>query len=83
MEITNGDFADESTIIVAMSMKVHGGSPGVVHRSNACVGRMGEVSLHKFISTSHQWLHLEVRAEIAISLQKLGNALTAPRRSLR
>ena len=26
IEITNGDFAGESTTVVAMSMKVHGGS---------------------------------------------------------
>ena len=66
IEITNGDFARESTIVVAMSTKVHGGSRRAMHKSNACVGQMGEVL-----------------AEIAISLRKLGNALTAPRRSLR
>ena len=27
IEITNGDFAGESTIVVAMTMKVHGGTP--------------------------------------------------------
>ena len=48
IEITNVDFAAESTIVVAMSVKVHGGS---------CVGQMGEVSSHKFIHTSHQWLN--------------------------
>ena len=58
MEITNGDFAVESTIVVAMSMKVHGGAPCAMHKSNACVGQMREVSSHKIICTSHQWLHL-------------------------
>ena len=38
IEITNGDFAGESTIVVAMSMKVHGGSPRAMHKSNACIG---------------------------------------------
>ena len=57
VEITNGYFAGESTIVVAMSMKVHGGSSRAMHKSNACVGQMGEVSSHKFIYTSHQWLH--------------------------
>ena len=85
IEITNGDFAGESTIVVAMSMKIHGDSPRAMHKSNACVGQMGEVSSRKFICTSHQQTNgpiLEVGAEIAISLQKLGNALAAPRRSL-
>ena len=53
IEITNGDFAGESTIVVAMSIKVHGGSPCTTHKSNACVGQMGEVSSHKFIYGSH------------------------------
>ena len=57
IEITNGDFAGQSTIVAAMSMKVHGGSPRAMHKSNACVGQTGEVSLHKFIYTSQQWLH--------------------------
>ena len=57
IEITNGDFAGESTIVVAMSMKVHGGTPRAMHKSNACVGQMGEVSSHKIIYTSHQRLH--------------------------
>ena len=42
---------------MAMSMKVHEGSPCAMHKSNACVGQMGEVSSHKFFYTSHQWLH--------------------------
>ena len=46
----------ESTIVVAMSMQVHGGSPRAMHKSNACVGQMGEVSSQKFIYTSHQQL---------------------------
>ena len=58
IEITNGDFAGESTSVVAMSMKVHGGSPCAMHKSNACVGQMAEVSLHKFCFTSHQALHI-------------------------
>ena len=37
IEITNGDFAYESTIVAAMSMKVHGRSPRAMHKSNACV----------------------------------------------
>ena len=41
IEITNGDFAGESTIVVAMSMKVHGGTPRAMHKSNACVGQRG------------------------------------------
>ena len=53
IEITNGDFASESTIVVAMSIKVHGGSPRAMHKSNACVGEMGEVSSHIIIYTSH------------------------------
>ena len=57
IEITNGDFAGESTIVVAMSMKVFGGNSRATHKSNACVGQMGEVSLHKNIYTSHQRLH--------------------------
>ena len=43
IEITNGDFACESTIVVAMSMKFRWGSPRAMHKSNACVGHMGEV----------------------------------------
>ena len=85
IEITNGDFAGEITIVVARSMKVHGGSRRPLHKDNACVGQMGEVLSHKFIWTSHQQTNgsiLEVGAEIAISLRKLGNASTAPRRSL-
>ena len=46
IEITNGDFAGESTIAAAMSMKVHGGSPRAMRQSNACVGGMGEVLSH-------------------------------------
>ena len=57
IEITNGDFASESTIVVAMSMKVQGGTPRAMHKSNACVGQMGEVSSKKIIYTSHQRLH--------------------------
>ena len=41
IEITNGDFAGESTIVVAMTMKVHGGALCAMHKSNACVGQMG------------------------------------------
>ena len=55
--ITNGDFAGENTIVVAMSMKVHGGTPRAMHKSKACVGQMGEVSSHKIIYTSHQRLN--------------------------
>ena len=69
IEITNGDFAGESTVAVAMSMKVHGGTPRAMHKNNACVGQIREVLSHK--------------TEITISLRKLGNALTAPRKSLR
>ena len=43
IKISNGVFADESTIIMAMSMEVHGGSPRAMHKSNACVGQMGGV----------------------------------------
>ena len=82
LEITNGDFAAESTIVVAMSMRVHGGSPRAMHKSNACLGQMGQVSPHKFIYTWHPWLHFG-GAAIVISLEKVGNALTAPRRSPR
>ena len=57
IEITNGDFAGESTIVVAMSMKVHGGTPCAMHKSNASAGQMGELSSHKIIDTSHQRLH--------------------------
>ena len=57
IEITNGDFAGDSTIVVAMSMKVHGGSPCTMHITNACVGRMGVVSSHRVIYTLHQRLH--------------------------
>ena len=57
IEITNGNLIGESTIVVPMSMKVHEGSHRAMHNSNACVGQMGEVSSHKFIYTSHQWLH--------------------------
>ena len=57
IEITNGDFAGESTIVVAMSMKVQAGTPRAMHKSNACVGHMGEVSSHKIIYTLHQRLH--------------------------
>ena len=57
IEITNGDFAGESTTVVAMSMKDHGGSPHEMHKRNAGVGQMGDVSSNKIIYTSHQWLH--------------------------
>ena len=57
IEITNGDFASGSTIVVAMSMRVHRGSPPAMHKTNACVGQMAEVSSHQFIYRSHQWLH--------------------------
>ena len=57
IEITNGDFAGESTIVVTMSMKVYGGTPSAMHKSNACVGQMGEVSSHRIINTSHQRLY--------------------------
>ena len=56
IEITNGDFPGESTIVVAMSMKVHGGSLCAMHKSNACLGQMGVMSPHEFIYTSPQWL---------------------------
>ena len=59
IEITNGDFAGESTILMARSMKVHGGPPCAMHRGNACVGQMGEVLLYKGFYTSHQRLHFE------------------------
>ena len=54
IEITNDDFAGESTIVAAMSMTVLGGSLCAMHKSNACVGQIWEGSLHKFIYTSHQ-----------------------------
>ena len=54
IEITNDDLAGESTIVAAMSMKVLRGSLRAMHKSNACVGQMGEGSSHKFIYTSHQ-----------------------------
>ena len=57
IEITNGDFAGESTIVVAIGMKVHGGTPRAMHKSNAFVGQMGELSSHKIIYTSHQGRH--------------------------
>ena len=57
IDITNGNFAGQSTIVVAMSMKVYGVSLRAMHNSNACVGQVGEVSLHKFIYALHQWLH--------------------------
>ena len=57
MEIINGDFAGESRIVVAMSRKVHGGAPRAIHKNNACVGQIREVSSHKIIYTSHQRLH--------------------------
>ena len=41
IEITNGDFAGESTMVAAMSMKVHGGSPCAMHKGNACVDKWG------------------------------------------
>ena len=46
IEITNGDFASESTIVVGMSIKVHGGSLPAMYNSNACVGQMREVLSH-------------------------------------
>ena len=57
IEITNGDFAGGSTNVVAISMKVHGGSSRAMHKSNACVGQIGQVSSHKFIYALHQCLH--------------------------
>ena len=54
IEITNGHFAGGSTILMAMSMKVHEGSPRAMHKSNACVGQMGEVLSHNMIYTLHQ-----------------------------
>ena len=57
IEITHGDFAGESTIVVAMNMKVHGGTPCAMHKSNASVGQMEGVSSHKIIYASHQQLH--------------------------
>ena len=57
IEITNGDFAGESTIVVAISMKVHGGTLRSMDKINACVGQMGEVLSHKIFYTSHQRLH--------------------------
>ena len=83
MEITNGDFAGESTMVVAISMKVHGGTPCAMHKSNSCVGQTAEVLSHKIFIHHTNGSILEFRAEITISLRKLGNALTAPRRSLR
>ena len=56
IEINNCDFAGKSTIVVAMSMKVDGGFHRAMHKSNACVGQTKELSSHKFIYTSHQWL---------------------------
>ena len=79
IEITNRDFAGESTIVVAMSMKVHGGSPRAMHKSNACVGQMGEVSSHKFIYTLHQWLHFGCPCRNCNLLAKAWKCLNGPK----
>ena len=55
--MANGDFAGESTIVAAESIKVHVGSFCTMHKCNACVGQMREVSSHEFIYTPHHWLH--------------------------
>ena len=77
VENTNGDFPAESTIVVAMSMKVHGGSPRAMHKSYTCVGLKGEVSWDKFIYTSHQWHHFGRPWGIAIPLA--WNCLNSPK----
>ena len=79
IEITNGDFAREGTIVVAMSMKVHGGSPRAMHKSNACVGQKEEVSLHKLIYTSHRWLHLGGLSGNCNLLAKAWKCLNGPK----
>ena len=79
IEFTHGDFAGESTIVVAMSMKVNGGSLCVMHKSNACVGQMREVSLHKFIYTSHQWLHFGGPCGNCNLLAKASKCLNGPK----
>ena len=79
IEITNDDFAGESTTVAAMSMKVHGGSPRAMHKSNACVGQMGEVSSHNFIYTSHQWLHFGGQCGNCNLLAKAWKCLNGPK----
>ena len=79
IEITNADFGGESTIVAAMSMKVHGGSLRAMHQSNACVGQIGEVSSHKFIHTSHQWLHFGGPCENCNLLAKAWKCLNSPK----
>ena len=79
IEITNGDFASESTIVVAMSMKVYGGTPRAMHKSNACVGQMGEVSSHKIFSTSHQRLHFGGSCGNCNVLAKAWKCLNGPK----
>ena len=80
IELTNGDFAGGSTIVTAMSMKVHGGSPRAMHKSNACVRQMGEVSSHKFIYTSHQWLHFGDLCGNCNLLAKAWKSLNGPKK---
>ena len=79
IEITNGDFAGESTIIVAMSMKVHGGSSRAMHKSNACVGQMGDVSSHKMFHTTHQRLHFGSPCGNCNLLAKAWKCLNGPK----
>ena len=79
IEITNGDFAGESTIVVAIGMKVHGGSPCAMHKSNACVGQMGEVSSHKIMYTSHQRLHFGGPCGNCNPLAKAWKCLNGPK----
>ena len=79
IEITNGDFAGESTIVVAMSMKVRGGSPRAMHKSNACLGPTREVLSHNFIYTSHQWLHFGGLCGNCNPLTKAWKCLNGPK----
>ena len=76
---TTGDFAGESTIVVARSMKVHGGSPRAMHKSYTCVGLKGEVSWDKFIYTSHQWLHFGGPCGNCNPVAKAWNCLNSPK----
>ena len=78
IEITNGDFAGESTIVVAMSMKVPGGTPRAMHMSNACEGQMGEVSSYKNTYTSHQRLHFGGPCGYCNLLAKAWKCLNSP-----
>ena len=79
LEITNGDLAGESPIVVAMSMKVHGGTPCAMHKCNACEGQMGEVSWHKSIHTSHQRLHFGGPCGNSNLLAKAWKCLNGPK----